>query len=171
MAYLVGQQGSGWTIDSAFPGDYPVQIYLIAGYTVSVAGTATTAYINVNSWSSNNDCKVVVYDSSRAKLGESTGFTASQGIGLISQPITLSRALVLSEMLLLTLATEDYFMEPGANSAAGTASMSRLQSITYGSLPSTLPADSAYAMKEFVIWLDGTVGGATILPQIMQHEQ
>jgi len=161
MTFLVGQQGTGWTQIATSQGYGGAAQAFKDGYTAT-AGTATTAYIHVFEEITAATAKVCVYDAGGNLVGQ-TGAIDVSSPGLKSA--ALESSVVLTEQTYKLVATlNSGYVSWAANSGSSNFQLDNWDSATfsYASPPSTLPTPTnAEINREFIVWLDGTVGGAS----------
>jgi hypothetical protein len=169
MTFLVGQQGTGWTLGEQGVGSGGDAIAYKSGY-LATAGTATTAYVHITDPVTSSFVKVFIYDQGGNLVGQSNAITSSTG--LQSASLTASVALTAQTYTLVVQPNSGY-VGLGRNSAGANfqcnqwldsgASAPQEENFVYAIPPSTLPTpyvtDSGY---EFIVWLDGTEGSPTV---------
>jgi hypothetical protein len=170
MTFLVGQQGAGWSLGEQGLGSGGDAIAYANGY-LATAGTATTAYVNVTDGITSSAIKVFIYDQGGSLVGQSNAISTAAP-GLLSASLTSSLALTAQTYTLVVQPNSGY-VGLGRNSAGANFQNNQWldsggAAFSYASPPSTLPTpdvtDSGY---EFIVWLDGTTGGGSIVPQAM----
>lgn len=164
MTFLVGQQGTGWSVISVAPSAGGNAIVFDDGY-LATAGTATTAYVWVNDVSGAGNIKVFVYDAGGSLVGQSGAIDVSgAGIpGLLSASLDSPIVLTAQNYRLVVAPDTGYFVL-GANTGAYEYDCDQFiaSNFSYASPPSTLPSPSIDDDKrEFIAWLDGSAGGGT----------
>jgi hypothetical protein len=170
MAFLVGQQGTGWTLGDQGLGSGGDAIAYINGYAAS-AGTATTAYVHITDQISSSAVKVFIYDEAGDLVGQSDAIDTST-TGLKSASLAASLALT-EQTYTLVVQPNSGYVGLGRNSAGANFQCNQWldsggANFSYASPPTTLPTpDVAETGYEFIVWLDGTTGGGSIVPHRM----
>lgn len=164
MTFLVGQQGSGWTVITQGQSAGGNAIVFNDGYTAT-PGTATHAKVWINEVSGAGYVKVFVYDAGGSLVGQSAAIDVSgAGIpGLLTAALDSSIVLTAQTYKLVVAPDTGYFVQ-GVNSGSYEYACDQYNSATfsYSSPPSTLPAPTvADDKREFIVWLDGTTGSTT----------
>jgi len=161
MATLVGPDGTGWTTTATLFGSSGAEAFWVnAGYTPVSDGTATTAYVYIESWETTTSAKVLVYRASdRVLLAQSADISDAGGVGLRSASITYSPA-VATPVILAVLPNTGYLQLRTNN--AGSTYATYLDAMTYASPDDPLPAGTNTAPREFIIYLDGTASGGSV---------
>lgn len=166
MAFLVGQQGTGWTLVAHSQVSRGQSMANMTGYTAT-AGTATTAYFHHFAAGEASAVKVFVYNSGGTLVGQS-GAISTPGGALYSAALDSSIVLTAQTYYLVIAPSTNAYIEVATNTGASNFENNCWSSATlpYGSPPGTLPAATdANVRREFIVWLDGTVGGGSIVPQ------
>ncbi len=172
MTFLVGQQGTGWTLGEQGLGSGGDAIAYKNGYTAT-AGTATTAYVHITDGITSSAVKVFIYDAGGNLVGQSNAISTSV-TGLQSASLTSSVSLT-AQVYTLVVQPNSGYVGLGRNSAGSNFQNNQWldsggANFSYASPPSTLPTpdvtDSGY---EFIVWLDGTTGGGSIVPHAMAN--
>lgn len=164
MTFLVGQQGSGWTVVTQGQSAGGNAIVFNDGYTAT-PGTATHAKVWINEVSGAGYVKVFVYDAGGSLVGQSAAIDVSgAGIpGLLTAALDSPIVLTAQTYKLVVAPDTGYFVQ-GVDSGAYAYSCDQYNSATfsYSSPPSTLPAPTiADDKQEFIVWLDGSTGGGS----------
>jgi hypothetical protein len=161
MAFLIGQQGTGWTNTFTTQGSGGESLYYAAGggYTTG-GGVMGTAYVYTGGAVTASTLIVVIYNSSNnAYVQQSSPISANSGTGLQSAAITG------------TLPAGSYFLDVIPNSgywnycynsgsSAFATDYNTAANNPYSSPLSTLPAADGTIGHEFIVWIDGTLASS-----------
>ena len=159
---LVGQDGTGWTPVAQSYGVSGSAQYFKSGYVAVNSGTITAAHISVNALGA-TQCEVYLYSGSRPG-GSTTLIAQSSPIDTTAtgdRSAPMSGTVVAGQTYTLVVQTPSgtSFTLVG-NSGEASSTVNHDTSITYGSPPASLAAPTDTVGKEFVIWIEGTAGGA-----------
>jgi hypothetical protein len=167
MAFLVGQQGTGWTIAEQGLGSGGNSIAFDDNY-LATAGTANTAYVHITDAITSSAVKVFIYDAGGGLVGQSNAISTAS-TGLQSASLVSSVSLTAQNYTLVVRPNSGY-VGLGRNSAGANFQDSQwlAANLSYDSPPATLPSpDVTETGYEFIVWLDGTTGGGSIVPHRM----
>jgi hypothetical protein len=172
MTFLVGQQGTGWTIITQGQSAGGNSIVFNNGY-LATAGTATSAKVWINEVSGASNVKVFVYDAGGNRVGQSGAINVSGGgiPGLLTAALDSSIVLT-AQLYKLVLSPDTGYVAHGANTGAYEYDCDQYNAaaFSYASPPATLPAATvADDKREFIVWLDGSTGGSSTVAPLAAH--
>lgn len=163
MAFLVGQNAdlSGYSLYASAD----ELIYYRLGYSASISGTATKAYIRIQDpWTASN-VKVVVYNSSGSLLATAT--IALSGAGWLSADLDGSVTITSGNTYYLGFILDTGYVQLYRGTTNWTCDHNT--SGSYASPPASISVPGTeWAVYEPSIYLDGTTAGASAVPAIMR---
>lgn len=166
MTFLVGQVGAGYATDvgvqSSSGNSFWYEPATGDGYIAVASGTATTMYFYASSWPTAPSVKGAVYDTSRNLIAVS-GVISAPTTGLVSASISVAITSG-SEYFLVIIPNGGYV--DARTSAAGPTNQTQNGIVNYASPTDPLPAGSPQTGREFIVWLDGTVGASVTVNPI-----
>jgi hypothetical protein len=152
MATLVGRTDVDATTDYLNP---DTMYWSTDGHIAVATGTATAAYIRMDSWGDTTGLKVLVYNSGGTLIGTSSVLTGPT-VGLVSTPISCSITSA-GVYYLAFIATGGY--PKILYSSDAWACTYAADAGYYATPPATLPGGSGGSQGFLDIYLDGTTGG------------
>ncbi len=163
MTFLVGYQTASSPTDTSPQSSGNDAFWNNAGHVAAATGTATSVNFYVPSWAGGaTGMKICVYDNGGTLLGVSSVFAPADGTGLLNKSITLSGNITSGQTYKLVGTTTGGFVDARVDLATAiTRAIVASGSFSYASPPASLPAPSTGAYFDWIVWLDGTVGGGS----------
>jgi guanyl-specific ribonuclease Sa len=156
MTLLVGTDGSGWTPASVQPaGGGGRALWKALGYTPVANGTATLAYVYIEGFGTASNVKVLAYRASDGALLAQSANIPAGAAGLKSASISLSVST--STALKLAVLPDAGYLNVRCPTT-GTTYVVNEDGMVFATPDDPLPAGSNTSSREFLIYLDGTVG-------------
>ena len=161
MAFILGQQGIGWTQEFEAQGFSSGAAYFGDGYPAQFSGTLNTVNITLGTPISATSLQVCLYNASDVLVATSAAITIS-GAGNFSAAISgsLVNGLTYFPVISMNGGYANLCYNNGTNNFV--TNQNNSTNFPYASPPSTLPAPDETIGHEYLIWLDGSPAGASV---------
>jgi hypothetical protein len=164
MAYVLGQQGSGWT--PAFEeGSYSGgAVYYGAGYVAGFSGTLNFASVTVGGFVTASEVQVCLYTAANALVATCAAINISGGAGTYTGAYS-SGSVVSGQTYYPVISVQSGYCNFTYNTGSSNfaANQNTAVNFPFGSPPGTLPAPDESVGHEYLVWIDATqAGGASV---------